>query len=90
MWNIVKMDLEKVISKIDDLVWDHSMPKRIKVVLERVGNELKNESQDVAVRVTSVIYELEDVANDINIPTHAKTALWDLVSSLEAIKHEGD
>ncbi|MBU4406319.1 MAG: UPF0147 family protein, partial [Candidatus Altiarchaeota archaeon] len=30
----------------------------------------------------------EDVTNDINIPMHAKTALWDLVSDLEAIKHE--
>jgi len=99
------MNLEKIISKIDDLTVDHSMPKRIKIVLERIGNELRNDianqkicnksrfeesslSQDVAVRVTSAIYELEEVANDINIPTHAKTALWDLISNLEAIKHE--
>ena len=99
------MEVKKVIEKIDDLIEDHSMPKRIKVVLEKIGKELKNDianpeicnksrtegsslGQDVAVRVTSAIYELEDITNDINIPMHAKTALWDLVSDLEAIKHE--
>jgi len=82
------MEVKKVIEKIDDLVEDHSMPKRTKVVLEKIGRELKSDEQDVAVRVTSAIYALEDVTNDINIPMHAKTALWDLVSDLEAIKHE--
>ena len=84
------MEVKKVIEKIDDLIEDHSMPKRTKVVLEKIGKELENEGQDVAVRVTSAIYALEDVTNDINIPMHAKTALWDLVSDLEAIKHEGE
>ena len=82
------MEVKKVIEKIDDLIEDHSMPKRIKVVLEKIGKDLKSDDQDVAVRVTSAIYELEDITNDINIPMHAKTALWDLVSDLEAIKHE--
>lgn len=82
------MNLEKVASKIDDLIEDHSMPKRIKAVLEKIGNDLKNEDQDMAIRITSAIYELEDVTNDINIPMHAKTALWNLISDLEAIKHE--
>jgi len=82
------MDIEQVIAKINELIEDHSMPKRTKAVLEKIGKELKNEEQDVAVRVTSAIYELEDITNDINIPMHAKTALWDLLSDLEAIKHE--
>jgi len=82
------MDIEQVIAKINELIEDHSMPKRTKAVLEKIGNELKNEGQDMAVRVTSAIYELEDITSDINIPMHAKTALWDLVSDLEAIKHE--
>jgi len=82
------MEVKKVIEKIDDLIEDHSMPKRTKVVLEKIGKDLKSDDQDVAVRVTSAIYELEDITNDINIPMHAKTALWDLVSDLEAIKHE--
>ncbi len=84
------MSLEKVVSKIGDLMEDQSMPKRIKNVLESIGNDLKNEDQDTAVKITSAIYELEDVTSDINIPMHVKTALWDLVSDLEAIKHEGE
>ena len=82
------MEVKKAVAKINDLIEDHSMPKRIKVVLEKIVEDLRNEEQDVAVKVTSAIYELEDVTNDINIPMHAKTALWDLVSDLEAIKHE--
>ncbi len=83
-----KMDIDDVVSKIDDLAGSHSMPKRLKIVLDNVGEELKNKNYDTAVRVTSAIYELEDVTSDINIPMHAKTAIWDVISNLEAIKHE--
>ncbi len=80
------MDLKKVIEKIDETSQDYFMPRRVKIILKKVGEELKREDQDLAVRITSAVYRIEEVSNDVNIPMHAKTALWDIISDLEALK----
>ncbi|HEX54932.1 MAG: hypothetical protein DRO90_00195 [Candidatus Altiarchaeales archaeon] len=82
------MDLDEVIQKIDEKSEDYSIPTRIRNALKKVSAELKRDEQDLAVRVTSAIYELDDIVNDINIPLHAKTVIWDIISDLEAIREE--
>ncbi len=82
------MDIKDVIEKIDDVTNDHSMPKRVKIVLSKIKEELLKDDQDQAVKVTSVIYTIDEIVNDVNIPMHAKTALWNIVSDLEALKNE--
>ncbi len=80
------MDLDDVITRIDETSQDYSMPKRVKNTMKHVSEELKKDSQDLAVKITTVIYEIEDVANDINLPMHAKTILWNIISDLESLK----
>lgn len=82
----VKMDLERVIEKIDETSQDYSMPRRVKIILKKISDNLKKKDQDIAVMVTSAVYEIDEVANDINIPMHTKTTLWDIISDLEALK----
>lgn len=81
-----KMELAAVLGKIDETSQDYSMPRRVKSVLKKVGDDLKNNGQDMSMRITTAIYGIEEVAGDINIPMHAKTQLWDIISDLEALK----
>lgn len=80
------MDLNGVIEKIDETSRDYSMPGRVRSLLQKVSDDLKKSKPDLAVRVTTAIYELEEVIDDVNIPMHAKTILWDIISDLESIK----
>lgn len=80
------MDLESVIKEIEEKSEDHSMPGRVRNVLKKVLKELQRKDEDLAVRLTSAIYDIDEVVNDINIPMHAKTALWDIISGLEAVR----
>jgi len=80
------MELEKVLGKIEETSQDYSMPRRVKIVLKKVGDDLKRNNEDFSMRVTIAIYGIEEVANDINIPMHAKTTLWDIISDLESLK----
>ncbi len=80
------MDLDDVITRIEETSQDYSMPKRVKTTLKHVNEELKKDSKDLAVKITTVIYEIEEVANDINLPMHAKTILWNIISDLESLK----
>jgi uncharacterized protein (UPF0147 family) len=80
------MDLENVIEKMGETSQDYFMPRRVKMILRNIGEDLKSGDQDLAVRITSAIYRIEEIANEINIPMHAKTALWNIISDLESLK----
>lgn len=82
------MDFKDVFSKIDDIVDDYSMPKRIKNVLTVIKTDLSKEDMQNDVVITSAIYTLDEITNDVNIPMHAKTVIWDIISDLEALKNE--
>ena len=83
---VLKMDVTEVIPKMNDILNDRSMPRRVRETINRISTELTDEQHDMAVQITSAIYELDAIANDINIPMHSKTILWDLISDLEALK----
>ncbi|MFH1721571.1 MAG: UPF0147 family protein [Candidatus Altiarchaeota archaeon] len=80
------MDVDKVIGKIDETLEGYPMPKRVKASLMQIKEQIVDDKQDMAIRVTSAIYELDEIANDVNIQMHAKTALWDIISDLESLK----
>jgi len=80
-------EITEIISKIEDVSKNADVPRKIRERLNKVAEELKNENQDIAIRVTTAIYELDLISNDINIPVHIKTILWDIIGELEgAIK----
>jgi uncharacterized protein len=80
------VDVKGVLSKIDDVSTDYSMPKRIKVVLAQIKSDLSRGSSEKDVVITSAIYALDEITNDVNIPMHAKTVIWNIISELEALK----
>jgi uncharacterized protein (UPF0147 family) len=80
------MDVKAVISKIDEVLADYSMPKRIKLVLSQIKSDLGKNQKDVDVAITTSIYTLDEITNDVNVPMHSKTVIWDIISELEALK----
>ena len=83
---VLKMDVTDIISKMNDALKDRSMPRRVRETINRISTELTDGKHDMAIQITSAIYELDAIATDINIPMHAKTILWDLISDLEALR----
>jgi len=84
--SVKKMDVDEVVDRIDEAINDHSVPKRVKVVLEKAKKDIAGGSKDVDINLTSSIYELDEIVNDVNIPMHAKTVIWDIISGLESLK----
>jgi uncharacterized protein (UPF0147 family) len=37
-------------------------------------------------RIANAVYVLDDLANDPNLPTHGRTAIWSIISSLESLQ----
>jgi uncharacterized protein (UPF0147 family) len=83
---VFEVDVKEIMDKIDDVLADYSIPKRIKTILNQVKLDLGKDDSDRDVVVTSAIYSLDEITNDVNINMHAKTVIWDIISELEALK----
>lgn len=82
-------DLEERISQIteqmDILLNDMSVPKNVRSTVNQAREKLNNKENSV-VRISSAIYNLDSVSNDINLPLQARTIIWNVLSMLESIK----
>ena len=70
---------------MENIVADNSVPRNIRKIVEEAKNKILS-SEEFDTKVTSAIYLLDDISNDINMPSHTRTELWTLISKLEAIR----
>ena len=62
-----------------------SVPRNIRRAADESYTILNNEEEDETVRASAVIIKLDEISNDPNIPVHARTLIWEILSKLEAI-----
>jgi len=76
--------VNEILELMDELLADQTIPRNIKKAVTEAKMRLKNKG-DLRVRVTGAIYLVQSVSDDINIPSHARTQLWALLSELESL-----
>jgi uncharacterized protein (UPF0147 family) len=75
----------EVIGLIDMVAEDTSVPKNIRRALVEAKDRLRG-SEELSTRVGAAVYAIEAVSEDINMPMHARTQIWTILSALESIK----
>ncbi|HKS59828.1 MAG TPA: UPF0147 family protein [Thermoplasmata archaeon] len=78
--------LERVVSSLVQLSEDASVPRNIRRGAQSARDELTKARVAEDVRIASAVSVLDDLANDPNIPTHGRTAIWSIISNLESIQ----
>ena len=63
-----------------------SVPRNIRRAADESYTQLHDEEEDETVRASAVILKLDEISNDPNIPVHARTLIWEILSKLESIK----
>lgn len=63
-----------------------NVPRNIRRAADESFTTLNDEDEDPTVRASAVIIKLDEISNDPNIPVHARTLIWEILSKLEAIK----
>jgi len=84
MDNLTK--LGHVMEILDQLAEDTSVPRNIRRGATDAKDRLQREAEALDVRCASAIFILDELANDPNIPLHARTLIWNIISQLETIK----
>ena len=78
--------LDRIVQSLAALSEDTSVPRNIRRGAQSARDELLKPGVAFDLRVASSVYVLDDLANDSNLPTHGRTAIWSLISSLESLQ----
>ena len=80
---------ESIITKrMEMLINDTSVPKNVRTAIYEAKSHLDTK-ESYTVRISSAIYSIDAISNDINLPPQARTAVWGILSMLESIKTSG-
>lgn len=78
-------EIAEIIGMIDNLLQDFSVPRNVRKALEEAKNRLVG-NEELGVRISAAVYAIEKVSEDVNLPAHARTQLWAVLSALEGVK----
>ena len=77
--------MKKAIELLDQIADDNSIPRNIRRGAAEAKERLLNDKEPLDVRASSVIFIMDELANDQNLPMHGRTVVWNILSQLEAI-----
>jgi uncharacterized protein (UPF0147 family) len=77
--------VEEIVELMTAVVEDSSVPKNIRKALSDAKERLRSDDE-LTVKVSAAIYSLESVAEDVNMPPHARMQIWSIMSELESLK----
>ncbi len=81
-----EQELKQIAEMLLELNEDRSIPRNIKRGAKEAASEwLQNASKDTDVRIFSAINILENLVEDPNIPIHARTHIYNIITQLETL-----
>ncbi|MBI4052451.1 MAG: UPF0147 family protein [Candidatus Diapherotrites archaeon] len=83
----LKKEVEDCLGLMEEILSDRSVPRNIRAVIEDAKAKA-SAFEDGGVNFSGAIYLLDDISNDINMPSHTRTEIWTLISLLEAVKEK--
>lgn len=77
---------ERCTEILQHIMEDTSVPRNIRRAAEESKEILAREDEESTIRASTVISILDEISNDPNIPIHARTLIWNVLSELESIQ----
>jgi len=71
---------------LQHIMEDTSVPRNIRRAAENSKDILSNEDEEPTIKASTVISILDEISNDPNIPIHARTLIWNVLSELESVR----
>lgn len=75
-------NINEIITAVNALKEDESVPKNIKAKLDIILGNLGEESE-VSLKVSKCLHILDEVSEDLNIQPFIRTQIWNISSMLE-------
>ncbi|HJJ32094.1 MAG TPA: UPF0147 family protein [Methanocorpusculum sp.] len=67
------------------MIDDPTIPRNIRRAADETLKILNDSKKSLSLRAASALSKIDEVSSDSNIPMHARTRVWEIASTLEAI-----
>ena len=78
-------NFQGIVDLLEGLEQDVSIPKNVRLSIVKARNALTTKT-DINEATSGCIYALDEIVNDVNLPMHARTVIWNILSELESTK----
>lgn len=79
---------EEAFNRVNDILQhimeDTSVPRNIRRAAEE-SKDILARDEETTISASTVISILDEISNDPNIPIHARTLIWNVLSELESV-----
>ncbi|HIP74513.1 MAG TPA: hypothetical protein EYH14_02595 [Euryarchaeota archaeon] len=84
------MDAEtrEIIEVMDEIINDATVPRNIRRSVAQAKELVLKKDGDPVVNITEAIYLLDEASNDINMPMHTRTQVWQIMGALESYREK--
>lgn len=83
-------EMEQILTEttkmLDELISDYSIPRNIRKNIQMTRNRLVQDKSSLDVKAATSISFLDDLVNDPNMPGHARTVIYTIMSKLEVLQ----
>ncbi len=76
-------EVNGIVEQIEMMQEEKELPKNIKAKLQHIIEILKAEGQETSLKIDKALSELEEISEDVNIPSDVRMDLFNLSSILE-------
>lgn len=76
--------IKEVITILNELEEDLTVPKNVKLKIKKIIETLRD-TKDLSMKVSKVLTELDEIADDTNMQSYTRTQLYGIVSLLEKV-----
>ncbi|MGC9435204.1 MAG: UPF0147 family protein [Methanomicrobiales archaeon] len=73
------------IQMLQHIMDDSTIPRNIRRVADETRKVLMDTDKGLGLRAATAISMIDEISNDPNMPVHARTKIWELVSQLETV-----
>lgn len=83
----VRKELKELLDLMQLVSTDHSVPRNIRGIVEEAMQKISGKKMRIE-DFSTAVYMMDDVSKDLNIPSHTRTDVWEIISRMEAIKEK--
>jgi len=76
---------DEVLFLLDELSQDTTVPRNVRRNATESKNRIMTSKESLDIKCASAVSVLEDMANDPNVPSHGRAALYTIISKLESL-----
>lgn len=81
-----EMKLNQVVAMLNRIIVDSGVPRNIRRAAFEALKMLNDRSLSPGVRAANAVSILDEISQDPNMPSYARTTIWNIIAILSSIK----